>query len=310
MAATWKPDDLPDQHGRTAVVTGANAGVGYFISEQLARAGARVVLACRSEERAAAAMSAIRGRVAGAELDYVHLDLAELGSVRSAAERIRGLDRVDLLVENAAVTLPTRARQVTSDGNELVLGVNFLGHFALTALALPALARTENSRIITMGSLITRLYDFRIGDLQLRAHYTPMRAYAHSKIAMQSFGLELDRRLRDAGSTVESLVAHPGYSVDSLSPRIEGVNEPGAGARFGGFFAGAMAQGKDRGAWPAVRAALDVNAVGGQYWGPRLLTQGRPVLGTPTHTSVDRDIAAELWQKAEEYTGQGFALTP
>jgi NAD(P)-dependent dehydrogenase (short-subunit alcohol dehydrogenase family) len=290
------------------VVTGANAGVGYFASEQLASAGAHVILACRNEGRADAAAAAIRSRAPGARVEFLHVDTTDLDSVATAARVINELERIDALVENAGIVHPPAQRSTDARGNELVLSTNLLGHFALTAHVLPALLRTPGSRVVTLGSMISRLYDFRIGDLQLRANYSPNRAYAHSKIGMQSFGFELDRQLRDAGADVASLVAHPGYSIGGLTTRVPGVNEPTMGKRFRDALQSPIAQSKRKGAWPVVRAVADPAAVSGQYYGPRFLTRGRPVVQTPTHTSVDPEIAAELWSKAEEYTGVRFAV--
>ncbi|MEO8906937.1 MAG: SDR family NAD(P)-dependent oxidoreductase, partial [Microbacteriaceae bacterium] len=284
----------------------------------LAGAGAHVVLACRNEKRADAAIAAIRARVPSAQLEFLAVDTADLASVSAAAARIRDFERVDVLIENAAMVHPPAERTASVDGNEIVLATNFLGHFALTAQVMSVLRRTPGARVISLGSMVTRLYDFRIGDLQLRAHYTPNRAYAHSKIAVQSFGFELDRRLRGAGAGagavaagvgLASIIAHPGYSIGGLTQRIAGVNEPSSRKRVTDALLSPMAQSKSRGAWPIVRAAVDPHAVGGHYYGPRLVTEGRPVLQTPTHTSVDPEIAAELWAKAEEYTGVPFEVT-
>ncbi|HEY5225074.1 MAG TPA: SDR family NAD(P)-dependent oxidoreductase [Microbacteriaceae bacterium] len=308
MSPRWNPAALPELQGKTVVVTGANAGVGFFTSLQLAGAGAHVVLACRNEKRADAAIAAIRARVPSAQLEFLPLDTADLASVNEAAARIRAFERVDVLIENAGMVHPPAERTTSVDGNEIVLATNFLGHFALTAQVLPVLQRTPGARVVSLGSMVTRLYDFRIGDLQLRAHYTPNRAYAHSKIAVQSFGFELDRRLRAAGADIESIVAHPGYSIGGLTQRIAGVNEPSGGKRATDALLSPMAQSKSRGAWPIVRAAVDPAALGGQYYGPRLVTEGRPVLQAPTHTSVDAEIASELWGKAEEYTGAPFEI--
>lgn len=305
---TWSPTDLPRQDGRIVVVTGANAGLGYFISEQLATTGARVILACRSAERADAAARAIRGRVAGANVGTLALDVSDLASVRTAAAALLDLDRLDVLVENAGIVHPPARRRVSVDGNELVLATNFLGHFALTALVLPALLRTPGSRVVTLGSLASRLTDSKLDDLQLIHGYGRWRAYAQSKVAVQSFGFELDRRFRAAGADAAALVAHPGYSIGGRTPGIRGVNEPGRGARFVDNLQGVFAQGKDRGAWAPVRASADPSAAGGSYWGPLLLTRGRPVLQHPTRTSLDPDVASRLFVSAERYTQVPFPL--
>jgi len=299
---------LPRLDGSTIVVTGANAGIGFFATAQLAAAGARVVLACRNEARAIAAMAAIHARTPDARLSFLRLDTADLDSVRDAADAIGALGRVDALIENAGMVHAPPVRATDGADNELVLSTNLLGHFALTALTLPALSATAAARIVLLGSMISRLYDFRIGDLQLRAHYSAARAYAHSKIGMQSFGFELDRRLRAASVRVAAVVAHPGYSISGLTTGIPGVNEPSRSDRIIDALQSPLAQSKQRGAWPIVRAAADPDAVGGQYWGPRFLTRGRPVLQTPTAVSSDPAVAAELWTKLEEYTGVPFSL--
>jgi NAD(P)-dependent dehydrogenase (short-subunit alcohol dehydrogenase family) len=299
---------LPDLAGTTAVVTGGNAGIGFFTAVRVAQAGGRVVLACRDFERAERAATALRSRVPSAAVQTVQLDLADLGSVHRAADAIARLDRIDALVANGGMVHPPGERRESADGNELVLATNFLGHFALVARLLPSLRSTPGSRVVLLGSLASRLYDFRIGDLQLRAHYAPFRAYAQSKIAMQSFGFELDRRLRAAGDHVASVVAHPGYSISGLTVRIPGVNEPTVGTRMADALQSPFAQSKERGAWPIAHAAAGAGVKGGQYWGPRFLTRGRPTLQTPTHASSSASIGAELWRKAEEYTGVPFPV--
>ena len=309
---TWNPRSLPGQAGKTFVITGANAGLGYFIAEQLADAGAHVVLACRNPDRVRAAAGAIRGRVPGASVSTVPLDVADLASVRRAAEALLELPSIDGLILNAGVVHPPRHREVSVDGNELVLATNYLGHFALTALVLPALRRTPGSRVVSLGSLISRLLDSPLLDLQLESGYNRWKAYAQSKIATQVFGFELDRRLRAAGAGgadgVQSLVAHPGYSISGLTPGIRGVNQPSRATRLADNLQAFGAQGKDAGAWPTVRAAVDPDARGGDYYGPRYLTRGLPTLQEPTRTSLDPAVAESLWSRSEQLLGAPFPL--
>lgn len=310
---SWNPRSLPSQAGKTFVVTGANAGLGYFTSEQLAEAGAHVVLACRNPAKADAALAAIRWRVPGASVSSLHLDVADLLSVSAAAARLLELPRLDGLILNAGIVHPPRDRQESPDGNELVFATNYLGHAALTARTLPALLRTPGSRVVALGSMISRLMDSAPDDLQLETSYEPWKAYAQSKIAMQVFGFELDRRLRASGAGgadgVQALVAHPGYSISGLTPGIRGVNEPPRLKRAVDrlqFMLGA--QGKHHGAWPIVRAAADPDATGGQYYGPRLLMRGRPAVQAPTRTSRDLAIAARLWSRSEALLGVPFPV--
>ena len=312
---SWNPRALPDQGGRTFVVTGANAGLGYFTSEQLAGAGAHVVLACRNPARAAAAVAAIRGRVPGASVSTLVLDVADLTSVRTAADRLNELPEVHGLILNAGIVHPPIDRAVSLDGIELVLATNYTGHFLLSALMLPVLQRTPGSRVVSLGSIITRLMDSALDDLQLEVGYTNWKAYSQSKIAAQVFGFELDRRLRAAGlggpAGVQSLVVHPGYSISGLTPGIRGVNEVRRAKRFVDTLQGFIgAQGKDAGAWPIVRAATDPDARGGQYYGPRFLTRGAPALERPTRTSLDRGVAGRLVTRSELLVDSPFPLAP
>lgn len=315
--ARWNPSAIPSQAGKTIVVTGANAGLGFFASEQLARAGAAVVLACRNPGRADAAAHAIRARVPGASVSTLTLDVSSLDSVRTASTELLGLERIDGLVLNAGIVHPPRRRELSADGLELVLATNYLGHFALTAQLLPALLGTPGSRVVALGSMISRLLDSSLEDLQLAGGYQQWRAYAQSKIAMQVFGFELDRRLRAAAASggaaepparTAALVAHPGYSIGGRTPRVPGVNEPSRLKRFVDNLQAPMAQGKDRGAWPIVRAVADPAAHGGQYWGPRYLVKGEPRLHTPSATSVDRAIAERVWRESEALTGTAFTI--
>ncbi len=294
------------------MITGANAGLGYFTAEQLADAGAHVVLACRNPARAKTAAGVIRGRVPGASVSTVPLDVADLASVRRAAETLLELPAIHGLILNAGIVHPPRTREASVDGNELVLATNFLGHFALTALLLPALRRTPGSRVVSLGSMISRLLDSPLLDLQLESGYNRWKAYAQSKIAMQVFGFELDRRPRAAGAVgtdgVHSLVAHPGYSISGLTPGIRGVNQPSRATRLADNLQGFGAQGKDAGAWPTVRAAVDPDARGGDYYGPRYLTRGLPTLQEPTRTSLGPAVAESLWSRSEQLLGSPFPV--
>lgn len=305
---SWNPRATPSQAGKTFVVTGSNSGLGYFTSEQLAAAGAHVVLACRNLTKADAAARALRKRVPGASVSVLRLDVSDLASVAAAAEEMLGLPRVDGLILNAGSVHPPRRRAVSVDGHELVFATNYLGHFALTARVLPALLRTPGSRVIPLGSMISWLLPSQLRDLQLSVRYNPWAAYAQSKVALQVFGFELDRRLRAAGADAEAIVVHPGYSISGRTPRIPGVNEPSTATRFVDNLQAPVTQGKDHGAWVIVRAATDPLATGGDYFGPRFLTKGAPVRQTPTRTSLDHAVAERLWTQSESLAGIRFPL--
>jgi NAD(P)-dependent dehydrogenase (short-subunit alcohol dehydrogenase family) len=309
---SWNPEALPDLAGRTFAVTGGNAGIGYFISEQLAAAGGHVVILGRNPDRVRAAIEAIRHRIAGANLTAIPLDLADLESVTSAAAALTRLDRLDALIQNAGISQPGPERRTTRQGFELAVGTNHLGHFALTALALPILSATPGSRVVPTGSIMTKMAKFDLDDLQSERSYAQQRAYTQSKHAVQMFGFELDRRLRAAGADIRSIVAHPGLGLDGASPRRDGVNEPSALARVPARLLSPIAQGKNRSAWAAVRAATDPNAAGGQYYGPAhgLVHGGigKPQLRQPPKVDQDPQLAARLWTLSEELTGVSFPV--
>jgi NAD(P)-dependent dehydrogenase (short-subunit alcohol dehydrogenase family) len=299
---------VPSQAGRRFLVTGANAGIGFFTSARLAGAGAHVTLSGRSSERLDAAARAIRERIPAASVDTLVIDTSSLDSVAAGADEMLAGASLDGLVLNAGMVHVPGARLESPDGNELVLATNVLGHFALLARVLPHLA--DGARVVSLGSLATRLSSLRVDDLQLVRGYDAWRAYAHSKIAMQSIGFELDRRLRAAAAEgaprVMSVVAHPGYSISGRTPAVPGVNAPTAATRFADTLQAAWAQGKHRGAEPVVHAATAAGVEGGQYWGPRFRTKGPPALQQPTRTSRDPDVGARVWAIAEQATGTRF----
>jgi NAD(P)-dependent dehydrogenase (short-subunit alcohol dehydrogenase family) len=306
----WDVDRLPSARGKVFVVTGGNAGIGYFVSEQLARAGATVLIAGRSAERGQRAERAIRAMVPDASLGHLRLDLADLSSVAAAGAEIAALDRVDGLIMNAGV-LTQFSRQETADGNELVFGTDHLGHAALGAHAYPGLERTPGSRLVTVGSFGARFVRLRFDDLQANAgRYHGFATYLRAKLAQMVFAAELDRRLRAAGSPVSSIQAHPGGALDGLTPPRPPVQVRTPKLRAIGL-AGLLvaAQGKEAAAWPIVRAALDPSARGGQLYGPRhLRSRGRPVLEKPAPHFLDEAAGERLWKATEELTGTPWPL--
>jgi len=304
---TWDPRALPQQAGKSFVVTGGYAGIGYFISEQLAAAGAQVIIAGRSSAKADAAIASINARNPQARVEYVPLDLASYESVHAAAAALDGR-RIDALIENAGMIKAGVGRQTTVDGNELMFGTNHLGHFLLTALLFPTLLATPGSRVVTMGSGATHLTRAHLSDLQSEEKFSPFSAYGQSKHATQSFGFELDRRLRAARSPVTALVAHPGTATDALTPPRPGVTEPTAAGRVVARLFPIVGGGKDRAAWSAVRAATDPDAVGGQYWGPRGGISGPPVLQKPVASSSNAAFGAALWATSEKLVRQAFRV--
>ena len=314
----WDPRNLPQAAGKTFVVTGGHAGIGYFISEQLASTGATVVMASRSEAKAQKAMTAIRARVPGANVSYLHLDLSSLSSVAETASALTDLPRVDALVLNAAA-LYAKTRTETVDGNETVFGANAVGNFALTARAMAALERTAGSRVVTLASTAPWLARLRTLDTanlnSTGGAYQGFSTYARSKAAQMLVALELDRRLRDGNIGVASVLAHPGGAHDGLSPRRAGVIEPTRMQRLKSSPFVAVGQGKDRGAWPIVRAVLDPTVEGGQIWGPRLWSSiGQPRLEKPRGVIRrialldDDELARATWDAVEDLAGVGWKI--
>lgn len=290
-------------------MTGANAGLGFWTTLSLARSGDRVVMACRSKQRADAAAAAIRARAPDAELPFVELDTADLASVERAAEQLNQLERIDVLIENAGIVHTPAQRQQTVDGLELVAATNVFGHVALTAAVLPTLLHTPGSRVITLGSLTTLWPWPGLDDPQSERFYNGLLAYARSKVMLQSFGFELDRRLAASGALVRSLVAHPGYSNSGRTPRVPNVNEPGRAKRFRDNLQAAVAQGKHRGALPVVAAADDPSPPPSPaFYGPKGMLKGTPVRAVPVPITTDRSVAAAVWAEAERATGVIFAL--
>lgn len=307
----WDPQNLPPQDGRTYLVTGANAGLGYFACEQLARAGAHVIMSGRHPNRLAAAHDAIEARVAGASVETLLLDVANPGSVRAAAASVRGglfdRTRLDGVVFNAGIVHPPHARKVTRDGRELVFSTNALGHFVLGAELLVSMAKAAGPRwtprMVWLGSVSTRMGAHNPLDVQLEKSYSSWKAYVQSKVAVQALGFEADARLRDAEVPVHSVVVHPGYSIGGRTPRVAGVNEPGRWKRIRDGVQAPIAQSKRDGAATIVRALIDPTIDSGEYWGPKHLTRGVAVRQRASATSLDLDVRERVWRKCEELAG-------
>ncbi|MFD9793403.1 SDR family NAD(P)-dependent oxidoreductase [Streptomyces sp. NPDC059070] len=302
----WNVHRLPRADGRVFLVTGGNAGIGYFVAEQLSATGATVVLGCRNPAKAATATASIRARVPGARVRDVRLDLADLPSLQTAVESME-LDRLDAVVHNAGVALDDPPRRTTGDGHELMFATNHLGHFALTHWLLPLLSAAPDARVVTMGSFAAKSERLDLNDPQSARDYRPQRAYGRSKLAQMHFALELDRRLRACGSPVTSVLAHPGGALDALTPARPPLPTPPLAARLATAPAALLLQGKHAGARPAVRAVLDPAVRGGDLWSPRQFAlRGRPRREPVWHHLRDADTAAGLWEVSRGLTGVDF----
>ncbi len=287
-------------------MTGANKGLGYFASEQLAGAGARVVMTGRNPNRLAAARAAVHRRVpdaeAGGRVDTLLLDTSNLGSIRAAAATLRSRGPLDGLLLNAGIVHPPKERETTLDGHEVVFATNVLGHFALAGELLPVLA-AASGRLVWVGSMSTSLTPYDPADLELVDGYTAWRAYVQSKVATAALGFEADRRLRAAGMPVTSVVAHPGYSTSGRTRGILGVNQPKKSKRFADNLQAPISQSKEHGAWVLVRSLADDGVEGGELWGPKYVARGAPTRQKPSAFTRDPERGARLWELCEEATG-------
>jgi NAD(P)-dependent dehydrogenase (short-subunit alcohol dehydrogenase family) len=294
----WTAAQIPDQHGRVAIVTGANSGLGRITALELARHGARVVIAARSVEKGEAAAIEIAATATGPKPLVRQLDLASLDSVRRFADEFAG-QRVDLLVNNAGVMMTPR--RTTSDGFELQLATNHLGHFALSGLLLDAVQRSDAGRFVTVSSNEHKRGQIDFADLQQEHGYTPRGAYQRSKLANAIFAIEFDRRLRNIHSPAISLFAHPGYSATNL----QSSGPTGLLKSALAISTRLLAQPAERGALPILYAATAPGVQGGDYFGPdgRAEMRGYPKTVKAIPDAYDPDIGGRLWQASEQLTG-------
>ncbi|MFI1399903.1 oxidoreductase [Streptomyces sp. NPDC020681] len=299
--AGWNANDIPRQDGRTAVVTGANSGLGLVTARELARHGARVILACRSEARGKQAEAQIASQVPDAQVEFRPLDLADLASVREFAASYP-YGSLDLLINNAGLMALPYAQ--TADGFEMQFGVNHLGHFALTGLLLPKLLDTPGARVVSLSSFMHARSNVDLSDLNSERRYGRWTAYSRSKTANLLFVHELARRLAAAGSQVVAAAAHPGYSDTNLqtaSARLEGKKAAEKITAIGNRI---FAQSAETGALPTLYAATAPNVRPDSFTGPRLLGwRGAPVESWRLKYSRDDRTGEGLWAASEQLTG-------
>jgi NAD(P)-dependent dehydrogenase (short-subunit alcohol dehydrogenase family) len=304
MAKTqWTAAQIPSQAGKTALVTGANSGIGYTAAVELARHGAHVLLGCRNAAKGEAALAKLLAEVPGASAEVVALDMASLASVRefAAGFAARGVP-LDLLINNAGVmSLPTR--ELTVDGFERQFGTNHLGHFALTGLLLPQLLAAPAPRVVTVASLAHRNGKIEFDNLQAERFYTPRSAYDRSKLANILFARELDRRARAAGSHLLSIPVHPGVSRTNIVEN--GMAPTGLKAAIIKALSAVVMQSDYAGALPTLYAATSAEAKGGEYIGPDgfMEIKGAPVVVQPKPQALDEAMGKRLWAVSEELTG-------
>ena len=298
MSTHFTAADVPDQAGRTFFITGANTGIGFEAARVLAGKGARVLLGCRSRERADAAVDRIRDEHPAADVGVVGLDLGDLATVRRAAEEVAQEPRLDVLVNNAGIMVPPR--QLTADGFESQFGINHLGHFALTGLLLPKLRDAEGARIVTVSSNAHKGGAIAFDDIHAERRYSRIGRYGMSKLANLLFTYELQRRLAASGARAVAVACHPGASTTELSRHL-----PEALLRIVLLLSSWMVQSATDGALPTLRAAADPEVEGGQYYGPayRFEMRGPPVLVRAHRAGHDPVAARRLWNLSIELTG-------
>ncbi len=305
---TWTSRDIPSQTGKLAIVTGANSGIGYETALELARAGAAVVVASRSESKGAAAVGRIKAAAPGAEVRFEALDLASLVAIAGFSERILNAGRpVDILVNNAGVMMLPQ-RRLTADGFEMQLGTNYLGHFALTGHLLPLLKQAR-ARVVQLSSIAHRRGRIDFDDLQSTRRYGPSRVYGQSKLAMLMFALELQRRSDAAGWGLTSVAAHPGIARSELASNGMG----GVRATLVNLVVRVAGHSAAAGALPTLYAAAamtpGVVAPSG-YYGPQGLLElkGPPGPAKAEPQALDAAAARRLWDVSEELTGVRFGV--
>jgi NAD(P)-dependent dehydrogenase (short-subunit alcohol dehydrogenase family) len=308
-ADTWSTADIGDQTGRIALVTGANSGIGYETAWALADHGAHVILACRDDEKARRARDKLESELVRSSLEVLHLDLADLVSVRRAADEVLcGHARLDMLVNNAGV-MGTPYRQ-TADGFELQMATNHLGHFALTGLLLDRIVTTERSRIVTVSSHMHRLGRLRPDDIGGAEFQSTWVSYGTSKLANLLFTAELSRRLQAAGLRTQALAAHPGWTRSNLAGSGAALGNSRLRRKLGRMAGSTLGQSAAGGALPVLCAATSSSVRSGQYVGPSRLggIYGPPRVARPSRRARDAQAAAALWEASEELTAVRYSV--
>jgi len=302
-AQKWTAAQIPALNGKTALITGANSGIGYQAAVELARHGAHVVLACRNAAKGAGALARLLAEVPGGSAEVVSLDVSSIADVkRFAAEFLAGHRSLDLLINNAGVmALPKR--ELTAEGFERQFATNHLGHFALDGLLMPALLAAPAPRVVTVASIAHRTGKIEFDNLQGERKYGPREAYNRTKLANILFARELERRARAAGSKLVSIPVHPGVSRTNIIEN--GMAPTGLKAVVIGAVANLVMQSDQAGALPTLYAATSPEAKGGEYIGPDgfLGVKGSPTVEKPKPQALDEAVGARLWAVSEQLTG-------
>lgn len=300
-------NEIPSQSEKLAIVTGANDGLGFQTTLALSKKDIKVVMACRNLKKGNKALEEIIRQVPEARLELIHLDLSKLSSVRTFAEEYKQKhEQLDLLINNAGIMIPPY--ELTEDGFESQLGVNYLGHFLLTGLLLPLLEETSGSRVVSLSSNAHKNGKIHFDDMQFSKKYSAFAAYSQSKLACLIFAKELQRRLGKSGSKVLSVAAHPGISDTNLFKHMP----KWVTSIFGGLIRRLMVQSPENGAKTIQYAALGMDIHGGDYIGPDGWQEwkGEPIKVKGNKLSEDKGVAKRLWEESEKLTDFEFSLSP
>lgn len=310
MAKHWTAGDVPEQTGKTFVITGSNSGIGYEAALVLAQRGAEVILACRSQDKGQKALEQLRAAAPEAKAKLMKLDLSSLASVRGFADQVRSEHgRIDALINNAGLMAIPRA--TTEDGFEMQLGTNHLGHFALTGLLFGRLLESGGARVVNVASQAHRMGRIRFDDLMGERRYEKWSAYGQSKLANLLFTFELQRRVEKkwpSAAPVAALACHPGYSATELQGKGPELEKSAFNAMIMKIGNGILAQSAAMGALPTLRAACDPDARSGEYYGPAGIGEmaGPPVKVGCTAAARDPEVAKKLWERSVELTKVDF----
>lgn len=309
----WYDQNLTSQSGKTIIITGANSGIGYEAAKTLAKAGAEIIMACRNVEKAETAVDEMLSEVPQAKLQISELNLASLKSVKKFVKDFKAkYKKLDVLINNAGVMAIPRTE--TEDGFEMQLGVNHLGHFALTGQLIDLILKTKDSRIVNVASIAHKSGKFDWSDLMSEKKYGRFSTYARSKLANLLFTIKLQQKLNQVKENVKAIAVHPGYSATNLQFQMVDFAESGfvkgIMSGFSGFMNSLIAQSAEMGSLPAVYAAVSDQVKGGSYYGPVGFNEMR---GFPEENKYNPDIvkqedANKLWVESEKLTGVKFGV--
>lgn len=294
MSKNWTTANIPSLKGKTFLITGANSGLGFGATKELAKKGAKVIMTSRNLAKGNAALTKIKSEISDADLELMQLDLADINNVKEFSTNFKSrYQKLDVLINNAGVMMPVN-RFETAQGFEGQFGTNHIGHFVLVNELLDLIESTPNSRIVVLSSLVAKMSKAAIywDDLQFEKSYDKMASYAQSKLANMMFAAELDKRLREKNSTTICLMAHPGYTATNLQQHM------GLQGKIMNFL---MAQKVEMGILPTLRAATSPNVKGGEYYGPAKMGnwRGYPVINEPNTITNNRVATKRLWQLSE-----------